>query len=509
MAKSVTLPKPDDDTSFAVSLTKAEDPLVLALDVGSTATRGSLHDARGVPVRGYRHKIAHTFTTAPDGTSIIDPDQVVEELGRIIDVVVGARKELVGRLHGVAIDTFAASLVGVDAHRRATSPCYTYADSRSAPYVAQLRSEVDEHELQQLTGARLHTSYIAPRLRWLQEEEPDIFSATKRWISLGEYFHIRLLGKARAGTSIAAWSGLQDRHTGNWSDRMLELAKIDRSHLSLIARPTQPILEVPAGVAQRWPALKDAKWFAPIADGLAQNVGAGGRDESTMVVSMSTSGAMRVLLHDAPNTVPSGLWCYRVDDNRHLLGGAINDVGRAITWANHTFKLPDGVELTDVATQPYRKNLPVFLPYLTGERSTGWVGQAKAHALGITASTGPDDLVRSVMEGVVLALGRVAEQLTDITDSVHRLVTTGGMCQDVPGIQQLLADLLGRKTIQTTFKRSTLRGTAVLALEVLAPGSSPAEAPRSKVFTPQDKHHNYWRALAARYQDGYRHVVSA
>ncbi|MDO5619771.1 gluconokinase [Kocuria sp.] len=509
MAKSAHPPKVDDDVDFSVPLAKAQDPLVLALDVGSTASRGSLHDAQGIPVRGYRHKVPHSFTTGNDGTSIIDPDQVVEELGAIIDTVIGSRKELIGRVKGVAIDTFASSLVGVDANRHATSPCYTYADSRCTPQLAQLRAEVDEYELQQLTGARLHTSYLAPRLRWLREEEPEIFAATKRWISLGEYFHIRLLGKARAGTAVAAWSGLQDRSTGNWSERMLELAGIDLSHLSLIARPTQPILEVPSGITQRWPALKDAKWFAPIADGLAQNVGAGGRDASTVVVSMSTSGAMRVMLHSAPEEIPSGLWCYRVDDNRHLLGGAINDVGRAIDWAGHTFALPEGTELADVATQPYSPNTPLFLPYLTGERSTGWVGGAQAHALGITASTEPQDLVRGVMEGIVVSLGRVATQLKETAGHVDRLVTTGGVSQNIPGIQQLLADHLGRETIQATFKRSTLRGTAVMALEVLAPQTQPAEAPRSQTFKPKGKHREHWEQLAQRYQDGYSQLISA
>ncbi|WP_199732500.1 gluconokinase [Kocuria soli] len=509
MAKSAPpVPKPDDGSEFSVPLVKAVDPLVLALDVGSTASRGSLHDAHGVPVRGYRHKIPHAFTAKSDGTSIIDPDSVVEELGTIIDVVVGSRKELIGRLKGVAIDTFASSLVGVDANRKATTPCYTYADSRATPQLAGLREQVDEPELQQLTGARLHTSYLAPRFLWLRENEPDLVADTKRWVSLGEYFHIRLLGKARAGTAVAAWTGLLNRHTGDWSDRMLDLAQIDRTKLSLIARPNQPILEVPSGVVQRWPALRDARWFAPIADGLAQNIGSGGRDASTMVTSMSTSGAMRVLVHSVPQEIPYGLWCYRIDDSRSLLGGAVNDVGRALDWASRTFALPEDTGMPEIATQPYRPDLPLLLPYLTGERSTGWAGGAQAHALDITAATGPEALARGVMEGVVLSLGRVASQLKEVAGDVERLVSTGGVSQNVPGIQQLLADYLGRETVQATFKRSTLRGTAILAQEVLAPGVEPAEAPATRTFKPKEKHREHWDRLAERYEVAYRRLIA-
>ena len=62
--------------SFSVEPEQAQSPFVLALDVGSTGTRGGVFDAAGLPVRGCRHKIAHGFTTGSDGTTVIDGDQV-------------------------------------------------------------------------------------------------------------------------------------------------------------------------------------------------------------------------------------------------------------------------------------------------------------------------------------------------------------------------------------------------------------------------------------------------
>jgi gluconokinase len=67
-----------------VSRDDALDPLVLALDVGSTASRGDVYDAAGRPVQGGRRKVPHAFRTSADGASEIDPDQVVDELGQII-----------------------------------------------------------------------------------------------------------------------------------------------------------------------------------------------------------------------------------------------------------------------------------------------------------------------------------------------------------------------------------------------------------------------------------------
>src|SRR5829696_6157053 len=54
----------------------------------------------------------------------------------------------------------------------------------------------------------------------------------------------------------------------------------------------------------------------------SSNIGAGARDESTLAASVATSGAMRVLVDGIPEEIPSGLWCYRIDRSRSLLGRA-------------------------------------------------------------------------------------------------------------------------------------------------------------------------------------------
>jgi gluconokinase len=499
-------PRPGDGTAFGIELEDALDPLVMALDVGSTASRGSLHDATGTPVRGYRHKIEHRFTTAADGTSVIDPDQVADELARILDLVV-AGPELAGRVAGVALDTFASSLVGVGADGAALTPCFTYADARCTPQLADLREELDEAEVQQRTGARLHTSYLAPRLRWLRETDPGTWHRAQRWMSLGEYVHLRLLGTARAGTSVAAWTGLLDRRTGQWDEPLLAACGLDASRLHEIADPHDPLFEVAAAVGRRWPALAAAAWFPPLADGLSANLGSGGADATTTVVSLATSGAARVLLHEVPDELPTGLWCYRVDDRRCLLGGALNDVGRAVEWLERTVALPEGTTVDDVALADATRGTPVVLPFLTGERSTGWAGGARAVLADVTAEHDGAALARGVLEGVGLSYGRVADQLAEAAPGGQRVVASGRVSQAVPGLLQILADVLGAPVVRADFKRATLRGTALLALETLAQGVPPADPPYGPEHRPAPEHAEHYRGARARFERLYEALV--
>lgn len=481
---------------------QALDPLVLAMDVGSTGSRGGVYDAAGRPVAGLSRKIEHQFRTAGDGTSEIDPDQVADELGQIITELAAA--PLPGRISGVALDTFASSLVGVGADGRAVTPCYTYADARCGTQVTALRHELDETQVQQRTGCRLHGSYLPARLRWLRETDPGVFGAARRWMSLGEYAYLRLADATAAGTTVAAWTGLLDRRTGHWDEELLRASGVAADQLSEVRDPDRP-LEDPAGAAARWPALAGASWFAPIADGFASNLGAGATDGTTAAVSAATSGAIRVLLRDIPEQVPSGLWCYRVDSRRSLLGGAVNDVGRVLTWLQDTVQIGGADPDTLLAAAPDDAT-PLVLPYLTGERSTGWAAAARAVLAGVSTATTGAQLYRAAMEGVALSYQRILDQLCTTAADPQRIVASGRVTQAVPSWLQVLADALDAPVIPATLKRATLHGTALQALEVLAPDSDRAAVPTGATLQPQAGHRAYYRDRIAQYDRLYRAV---
>ena len=488
-----------------VALENALDPLVVALDVGSTASRGDVYDAAGQPVEGGRRKITHQFRSGADGSSEIDPDQVADEIGQIISDLVA--RPLQGRVAGVALDTFASSLVGVGADGRAISPCYAYADSRCGPQVVALRRELDEAQVQQRTGCRLHSSYLPARLRWLRETDPERFTSAWRWLSLGEYVYLRLLGTTAVGTSTAAWTGLLDRRTGRWDAEMLHAAGIQPDQLSEVRDPAHPVSEVDRGVGRRWPVLAGARWFAPIADGFASNLGTGAADETTAAVAAATSGAIRVLVHDIPEHIPSGLWCYRVDSRRCLLGGALNDVGRVVSWLQDTVQL--GEEDPDrLLTAAPDEGTPLVLPYLSGERSTGWAASARAVMSGVSTTTRGAALFRGAMEGVALSYARIADQLRSTVGEPRRIVASGRVTQDLPNWLQVLADVLGAPVEPVTIKRATLHGTALHALDVLAPGTARAPVETAPTLRPAPAHRDHYRDRAQQYDRLYRAVVA-
>jgi gluconokinase len=102
------------------------------------------------------------------------------------------------------------------------------------------------------------------------------------------------------------------------------------------------------------------------------------------------------------------LWCYRVDAHRSLLGGALNDVGRVISWLNDTVQLAD-TDLGQLMTAAPEPTTPLVLPYLSGERSTGWAAAARAVVVGASTATTGALLFRAAMEGVALSYQRITD----------------------------------------------------------------------------------------------------
>jgi gluconokinase len=327
-------------------------------------------------------------------------------------------------------------------------------------------------------------------------------------MSLGEYIYLQILGLTAAGTSTAAWTGMLDRRTGQWDQELLDACGVRDEQLSEVRDPDQPIIEVDAAVRRRWPALAGAAWFPVVSDGFSSNMGAGAVDEAAVAASVATSGAMRVLVHGIPEEIPSGLWCYRVDGSRSLLGGAVNDVGRVVSWLESMVRfLPEDDFNLILAAAP-QASTPLVLPYFSGERSTGWAANARAVFTGVSAATTGAMLSRGAMEGVAISYARIAEQLQSVAGQPQRILASGRVTQDLPAWLQILADVLEAPVIPVTIKRSTLRGTALIALDVLAPDVARTASATGEIRQPLTDRAASYRARKQDYQALYEAAIA-
>ncbi len=479
-------------------------PAVLALDVGTSSCRASLYDARTHRRRGRPGQVSYQPRVTSDGGAELDAPRLLEQMCSIVDEQVShARVPIVG----VATTTFWHSLMGVDEAGEPLTPVYLWMDARSRDHASRLRQQFDEQAVHGRVGCVLHWSYWPAKLLWLRETRSDLFKRVRRWISFGEYFVEQLTGSRAVSVSMASGTGLLDQRRLQWDSQLLDALEVREEQLS----PLTPLGE--PSTSSRWAELEDVPWLAAVGDGACSNLGAGCTTPERFALMIGTSGAERVVCApDGELRIPWGTWCYRVDERRVVLGGALNDGGSLFDWLRRSFRLPATSSLEDElsALPPDGHGLTV-LPFWAGERSPGWAHDARGAVLGLRLSTRPVEIVRAALEAVALRFGELDRILLEAMPSGREVIATGGALLHSPAWLQIMADVLGRPVLASVEPEASSRGATLLTLETLGllepPMASVVPEVRQR-YEPVAEHTERYREAAQRQQHLYDLLVS-
>jgi len=435
--------------------------MILALDLGSSSARATLYDDEGVAVSGGGKQIQYHPRVTPDGGVEHDAPGLLAAAATCVDAVLPRARDVAG----VGVSTFWHGLLGFDASARPVTGVFMYSDTRSAGAADELRQRLDEPLVRARTGCPLHPSYWPAKLRWLSKVSPGLL--VDRWGSVGELLAAEWLGEGVTSISMASGTGLFDQQKGRWDPAMLEVTGIDEHRLFPL-RDFDEGLRLREPWASRWPALRDAVWYPAIGDGAAGNVGSGCTDRSRVAINLGTSAAMR-LVTDAPLGAPArGLWAYRLDRRRAVIGGSLSEGGNVYAWCAEALHLgePEAVERALAAAADTEHGLAV-LPLLAGERSPGWSAHARGAVAGLSLATTSIDILRATLEAVALRLALVHELIEPLAASGHEVVASGGALVRSRAWAQMIADALGRPLLLAREPEASSRGVALLASAAL------------------------------------------
>ena len=485
-------------------------PVLLGLDIGTSGIRAALFDESGREIAGSSIRSDH-ISVASEGASF-DAEILLEQVVTTLSAVLTNIPETVTSIEYIAISCFWHSLMGVDERGYATTPVLGWADSRAIAEMYQLRSEFDEVVIHARTGCRFHPSYWPAKLRWLRSEQPEVFSATKLWLSFADYLAYQLFGEPVTSVSMASGTGLLNQVTCAWDEELLAALGIAISNLPEVARPDRRLPKLTAAHAVVWPQLSGAQLFPAVGDGAANNIGSGCHSTDRVSLMVGTSGAMRVSFKgDPPAQIPPELWSYRASRERIVIGGALSDGGGLYNWIKETLlfdRFPDEIESELELLEPDGHGLTI-LPFWNGERSTGWNPNARGAILGLSKQTRGIDILRAAMEAVAYRFALIAKALEPFA-SAAMLVASGNALRSSPTWIQILADVMGRPVALTEASEASLRGAALLALEAAGKIQSVEElsVPVEMVFEPNLTHHVRYQQALERQEQIYKQLLT-
>lgn len=451
-----------------------EKSYVIGLDVGTSSVKVAVFDDHANAVPGLiAHRKYSPHTTA-DGGATLDANmlyqRVLEAMGEIVQQI---RTQAIS-IGAVGFSCFWHSLIMLDSDGIPLTPAFLWGDTRPTPAIAALQSKLDPREVRARTGAGLHASYWPAKVAWLEATHPDLFSRTRYLVSFAEYLYLRLFGRVAVTTSMASGTGLLDIRHCKWSSDVL--GALPPSAAGMLPDLNDcPFEGLKPQYAERWPCLKNALWFPASGDGACSNIGAGGVSSDRFVITIGTSSALRVILpgpcedaglHDLMARLSEALWCYRVDRDRLIIGGALSEGGNVVDWLERNLRLPrlETVEAEISRRSPDAAGLTV-LPYISGERSPHWNGNATMTISGLHLHSSAVDVYQASLESIAYQLREIYDALVAVVGKPRVIIGTGGALLRSAVWTQIIANVLEHEVVSSAVTESSSRGAAAIALE--------------------------------------------
>ena len=304
---------------------------------------------------------------------------------------------LSGQMHGAVL---------LDSQGAALRPAILWNDGRSGAQCEALMRAVPA--LTQITGNLAMPGFTAPKLQWVREHEPQVFERTARVLLPKDYLRLRLTGEAISDVSDASGTLWLDVGRRDWSPVMLDATGLTRAHMPALVEGSAPGGTLSGELAQRWGLPEGVVVAGGGGDNAASAVGIGATAPGQGFVSLGTSGVIFVV-SDAFRPNPAAAlhaFCHALPDRWHQMSVMLS-AASALDWAARATGQPDVAALLARAATlgaAQRAAAPIFLPYLSGERTPHNDPAAQGVLFGLTHAHDAAAIGWAALEGVSFGL---------------------------------------------------------------------------------------------------------
>ncbi len=441
------------------------EPLLLAIDQGTTSTRALVFDGKGKPIAVAQEPLRQIYPA--NGWVEHDPEEIwaatLAVCGRVIAEVGGA-----ARIKAIGITNQRETTIVWD--RKTGAPvmnAIVWQDRRGAPRCAELKAAGHEGAVQSKTGLLIDSYFSATKLEWMLNNVPGLRDRARRgelaFGTVDSFLLWRLTGGKVHATDAtnASRTMLFDIHRGCWDDDLLALFGVPRALLPDV-RDTSGVFGTTALLGREIPVA------ALVGDQQGALVGQAcfdtGMTKSTYgtgcFVLVNTGRTALASRHRLLTTI-----AYRVNgETVYALEGSIFNAGTVVQWLrDEAGMIATAADSETIAAGLDDAGGVYFVPAFTGLGAPHWNPDARGAILGLTRDSGAAQIVRAGLESV-------AYQTADLISALRKdgitepgaLRVDGGMAAN-RWFLQFLADMTDVPVERPACAETSVAGAAFLA----------------------------------------------
>ncbi len=409
---------------------------ILSIDLGTTGLKVGLVNVDGRLQASASEE--YSIDTPAPGYAEQDPEKWWQALITCCSSLKETHAKLFSQVEGIGICGQMHTQAHLDSSLRILRPAITWMDQRASSIADRINAaESTKAAVFAETQNVATTTYTATHLKWIKDNQPDIWSKISHVLIAKDFLKYRLTGQMVIDYSDASGTLLFNVKKRCWSETMFDLFEVPPAFLP----EAQPSDEIIGTVTQEAAKATGLRAGTPVANGSADcstaALGAGMVQSGEVTLIIGTAGVVAVCadtpLPDAQDRTICWNYCLR---DKWVMMGITQTAGESLNWFRTAFDQDNSAEAgsEDVFEQynnaisdvPDGSGGLIFLPYLNGERTPYWDAKARGVFFGINLATRKAHFIKAIMEGVSFALRNCLETLESLGIGVDRVMAVGG-----------------------------------------------------------------------------------
>ncbi len=447
------------------------DPLILALDQGTTSTRAILFDATGRALAEAGRPLEQFYPA--DGWVEHDADAIFQASVEVLAEVVRKAARSMDEVAAIGVTNQRETVVIWEkATGRPIHRAIVWQDRRTADTCERLRAAGLEARVTEISGLLLDPYFSGTKIAWLLDHVEGARARAEAGELLAGTIDAWAIWKLTGGkvhatdATNASRTLLFDIRKQAWSAEMGEMLGVPLGLMPDVRDCAGDFGETEAGLLGRAIPIRGVA-----GDQQAALMGQGCIAPGEM---KATYGTGCFMLLNTGETAPvsrarllTTVAARIAGRTTYALEGAIFIAGAAIQWMNEGLKVGGGPQGVEKLAMDARDDLGVVLaPAFTGLGAPWWDANARGAIIGLTRDAGLAEISRAAFDASALQTRDLIEAMrADAPEAFHEKLEMridGGMSRSA-WFSQRLADLTGISVSRATYGETTALGAALFA----------------------------------------------
>lgn len=421
--------------------------MILVLNLGLKSVRAIVFDDKGKKLKS-ASKPVHTLLRGDFVEQ--DPEEWWQ---KSIEVIREAtlERDIRKSIDFITVTSSSSCLVPINSAGRAVMNCIMVSDKRAIPQAEKLRKMPDFKMLQTVSNNFVaQPSFMIPKILWLKENEPELFSQTKYFLASNDFLVYRITGNICTDV-LNAEKFYYDLDQKTYPADLLNEIGIPENSLPPVQHIGFEVGEINSQFKSLTglPEGKEIKVYLSTYDAICAFFGSGVSEEGEGCDVSGTVSSLRVLSKIKPALIKEGIFTqYEPTNKVYIVGGSNNLGGGLIEWTKQCFYQDERYPY-EVMEKEAMESLPgargiIFLPYLLGERAPLWNTSARGVFFGLERLHNRKDFTRAIFESAGFSIRHLMEVIESQNIDVSSVRFSGGLSR-IKFIGQLKADVLGKE----------------------------------------------------------------